>query len=89
MIIQKNLNKIHTICKEHEEKKYEKKLDELSKKTEKDKDNKEKDNKDMNDVEPNQKAKISFEDYEIQTCVLGMTLVCFGENISCELVLRS
>jgi len=45
----------------------------------------------MHDVEqtPETKNKVSFEDYEIQTCVLGMTLVCFGESISSDLILRS
>jgi len=64
MIIQKNLNRIHTICKQHEEKKYEIKLEELSKKTEKDKKNNNNNNNNMNDVEQptENKNKVSFED---------------------------
>lgn len=98
MIIQKNLNRICAICKEHEEKKYEKKLEELSKKTEKDNVNPQMNanpvnpqNNNMTDqpeIENTDKS-FNFQDYEIQACVLGMTLVCFGEPVSSELVLRS
>lgn len=35
--VQKSLTKIYNICKDHEEKKYEKKLEELSKKNDKEK----------------------------------------------------
>lgn len=66
--VQKNLNKIYNICKDHEEKKYEKKLEDLSKKNDKDKIT------EPHKTEP--EAKDIFRDYEIQSCVLGMTLVC-------------
>lgn len=47
---------------------------------------------DKDKVEPQKtepEAKDIFRDYEIQSCVLGMTLVCYGEQISSDLVLRS
>eukprot|EP00341_Mesodinium_pulex_P010890 CAMPEP_0116899848 /NCGR_PEP_ID=MMETSP0467-20121206/8326_1 /TAXON_ID=283647 /ORGANISM="Mesodinium pulex, Strain SPMC105" /LENGTH=55 /DNA_ID=CAMNT_0004572897 /DNA_START=1764 /DNA_END=1931 /DNA_ORIENTATION=+ len=55
MIIQKNLSRIHTILKNHEEKKFETKLDKLSKK-----ENKPEENAKMEDVVEDKNT--SFED---------------------------
>jgi len=60
MIVQKNLTRIHALCKQHEEKKMETQLEELSKKNDKDKkDSAPNVNSNMEDVA---KPKVSFED---------------------------